>query len=111
MAKARKGDMYSCEVCGLIVVVDEVCGCATADLVCCKAPMGRGKAAAAKAKKKALAQPAAKAPALKAPAAKPAAKAKTKVKPAKKAAPKAAATPIRGRLPKPPSKRGWMRRT
>jgi hypothetical protein len=81
MAKAKKGDMYSCEVCGLIVVVDEVCGCATADLVCCKAPMARGKAAAAKAKKKALAQPAAKAPAR---------KAKAKVKPAKKAAPRAA---------------------
>ncbi len=96
MAKARKGDVYSCEVCGLIVVVDEVCGCATADLLCCKAPMGKGKAAAVKARKKALA--------LKAPAAKPAAKAKAK--PAKKAAPKAA---VKKAAPKKPAAKAKKR--
>jgi hypothetical protein len=36
----KKGDRYSCEVCGLIVSVDEACGCATAcDIICCGAQM------------------------------------------------------------------------
>ena len=34
--KTRKGDQYSCEVCGLVVSVDETCGCVDAcDIVCC----------------------------------------------------------------------------
>ncbi len=42
----KKGDAYACSVCGLIVSVDEVCGCVdTCDIVCCEKPM--------KAKKKA----------------------------------------------------------
>lgn len=34
-AKTRK-PRYSCEVCGLVVTVDDVCGCVdTCDIVCC----------------------------------------------------------------------------
>ncbi len=35
-ARAGKGDRLSCEVCGLVVSVDETCGCAEAcDIICC----------------------------------------------------------------------------
>jgi hypothetical protein len=35
-AKVRKGDQLYCEVCGLVVSIDESCGCAEAcDIVCC----------------------------------------------------------------------------
>ena len=93
MAKAKKGDVLSCYECGLIVTVDEGCGCATTEISCCEVPMERGKAAAAKAKKKAAAKatspapkvaaakpkaPAKKAPAKKPPAKKPVAAAKKK---------------------------------
>jgi len=34
--KVRPRDQYSCEVCGLVVSVDEACGCIDAcDIVCC----------------------------------------------------------------------------
>ena len=46
MAKAKKGDYLSCDECGLVVVVDEACGCATAEVTCCGEPMASGKAAA-----------------------------------------------------------------
>jgi len=71
MAKAKKGEYLSCKVCGLVVVVDEACGCAAAEILCCKKPMAKGKPAA----KKKAATKAAKAPA------------KTSVKAAAKAAP------------------------
>ncbi len=36
----RKGDGYSCEVCGLSIVVDEDCDCVEAcDIICCGEPM------------------------------------------------------------------------
>jgi len=36
----KKGEAYKCTVCGLSVVVDEVCGCIdTCDIVCCEKPM------------------------------------------------------------------------
>jgi hypothetical protein len=36
----KKGDVYKCNVCGISVVVDEVCGCVDAcDIVCCEKPM------------------------------------------------------------------------
>jgi hypothetical protein len=76
MAKAKKGDYLSCNECGLVVVVDEACGCAAAEVICCGEPMDTGKAAANKAKKKAAAVK------------KPAAKAAAKAKPVKKAAAK-----------------------
>ena len=39
MSKLRTGDVLSCEVCGLSVIVDEECGCAVADVICCDEPM------------------------------------------------------------------------
>jgi hypothetical protein len=39
MSKVKAGDVLSCEVCGLTVIVDEECGCATIDLICCEEPM------------------------------------------------------------------------
>jgi hypothetical protein len=35
-----KGDNYVCEVCGLSVIVDEVCGCEEVhEIICCEKPM------------------------------------------------------------------------
>ena len=54
---AKKGEKYKCEECGLIVVVEDPCGCETIELICCEAPMKPVKAASktkkAKAAKKA----------------------------------------------------------
>jgi hypothetical protein len=34
--KMTKGTSYACEVCGLVVSVDEVCGCVDyCDIICC----------------------------------------------------------------------------
>jgi hypothetical protein len=34
--KVKPGDRYACEVCGLVVSVDEACGCVDAcDIICC----------------------------------------------------------------------------
>ena len=36
----KKGAGYKCGVCGLVVTVDEVCGCVdTCDIICCEKPM------------------------------------------------------------------------
>jgi len=36
----KKGDAYKCSVCGLVVTVDEVCGCIDAcDIICCEKAM------------------------------------------------------------------------
>jgi hypothetical protein len=48
----KKGEKYKCDECGLIVVVEDPCGCETVELVCCEALMKPVKAAA-KAKPKA----------------------------------------------------------
>jgi len=38
--KVSSGDAYSCEVCGLVVSVDEECGCVSVcDIICCGEPM------------------------------------------------------------------------
>ena len=39
MSKAKTGDVLSCEVCGLTVIVDEECGCAAVGVICCEEPM------------------------------------------------------------------------
>jgi hypothetical protein len=78
MAKAKKGDQFTCELCGLVVAVDESCDCVVGELICCDIPMEKGKA-----KMKKAAKPAKKA------AKKPVKKAAKK--PVKKAAPKKAA--------------------
>jgi hypothetical protein len=50
--KAARGESYVCEVCGLAVIVDEVCGCVeTHEIICCGKPM-KEKTAKAKAAKK-----------------------------------------------------------
>ena len=53
MAKAKKGEVLSCGSCGMIVSVDAG-GVGMAEIICCKKPMAKGKAAADKAKKKLL---------------------------------------------------------
>lgn len=88
MAKARKGDYLSCEVCGLGVVVDKGCGCEVTEVFCCNKPMVKVKKTKKAAPKETPTK--AKAVAKKAPAkAEPAAKAKAaaKAKPAAKKAP------------------------
>lgn len=39
MTKVKTGDVLSCEVCGLSVIVDEDCGCAITEIICCEEPM------------------------------------------------------------------------
>ncbi|MDQ7787623.1 MAG: hypothetical protein RDU01_08435 [Thermodesulfovibrionales bacterium] len=40
----KKGTKFSCEVCGLIISVDEVCGCVeTCDILCCSEQMTKKK--------------------------------------------------------------------
>ena len=49
--KMTKGTSYACEVCGLVVSVDEACGCVdVCDIVCCGRPMRerKGKVKASK---------------------------------------------------------------
>jgi len=44
-AKIRKGQAYECHVCGLRVVVNNVCGCVEEHaLICCKKPMKKKRA-------------------------------------------------------------------
>jgi hypothetical protein len=82
MATLREGDYLTCEICELVVVVDEECGCVVGGLICCDEEMVKITAPAkAKKKAKAKAKPAAKA---KKPAAKKVAK-KAGKKPAAKA--------------------------
>ena len=55
---SKKGERYKCEQCGLIVLVEDACGCQTCDLICCSAPMKPVKlAASAKPKTKSKAKP------------------------------------------------------
>jgi hypothetical protein len=36
----KKGDAYTCKSCGLVVTVDEACGCVdVCDIMCCGEPM------------------------------------------------------------------------
>jgi hypothetical protein len=78
MATLKEGDYLTCEVCDLVVVVDEECGCAVGGLICCDEEMVKMKAPA-KAKKKAKPAAKAKKAAVKKVAKKkPAAKAKKK---------------------------------
>lgn len=38
MAK-KKGEKYKCEECGLVVLVEDVCGCEECDIICCGVPL------------------------------------------------------------------------
>ena len=93
MAKTKQGDSLSCSACGLIVVVDEVCGCEETVVVCCDQPMVKGKLAANKTRKK-------KGTMAKAKIAPP----KKAAKAAPKAAPKAAKKPAAKKSAKAPKK-------
>lgn len=42
MAK-KKGTKYECEECGIVVTIDEDCGCSECDLICCGTPMKEAK--------------------------------------------------------------------
>ena len=42
MAK-KKGTKYKCDACGMVVVIEEACGCHECDLVCCGVPMKEAK--------------------------------------------------------------------
>jgi hypothetical protein len=85
MAKTKQGDLLSCSVCGLIVAVDEVCGCAETMVVCCDQPMAKGKLAADRARKKAAVKASPRST-VKAVKAGKTAKGKAKIAPAKAAA-------------------------
>ncbi len=36
---AKKGSKYECAECGIVVMVDDPCGCSSCDLICCGVPM------------------------------------------------------------------------
>jgi hypothetical protein len=59
MPKAKEGDLYGCEECGMVVCVEDACGCSTCELICCDVPMAK-KAGTAKAAGKKKAAPKAK---------------------------------------------------
>jgi hypothetical protein len=47
--QVKQGDAFKCSVCGLVVSVDDVCGCVdTCDIVCCDTPMKPKRKAAKK---------------------------------------------------------------
>jgi hypothetical protein len=35
----KKGEKYKCDECGMVVLVEDDCGCEDCDIVCCSAPM------------------------------------------------------------------------
>jgi hypothetical protein len=77
MSRAKKGDVLSCEVCGLSVIVDEECGCPTIGVICCEEPMiNKGPAPPKKKPTAKKAKPAKKKPAKKKAAKKSSAKKK-----------------------------------
>jgi hypothetical protein len=48
----KKGEKYKCEECGLVILVEDVCGCDDCDIVCCGAPMKQVKEQKSKPKPK-----------------------------------------------------------
>jgi hypothetical protein len=57
----KKGERYRCDECGLVVLVEDVCGCEDCDVICCGAPMKQVKAEKSAPKTKAKPKPKAKA--------------------------------------------------
>jgi hypothetical protein len=35
----KKGEKYKCDECGLVVLVENPCGCEDCDIICCGAPL------------------------------------------------------------------------
>lgn len=62
MARAKEGDRYVCDECGMVVWVDEPCGCDTCEIVCCDVPMVKAAGVAKKAVKKTVPSKAGRAP-------------------------------------------------
>jgi hypothetical protein len=57
MLKTTKGDVFSCDECGMIISVAESCECDdSCELICCGVPMAKGKIAARNVKKKTAAK-------------------------------------------------------
>ncbi len=56
MAK-KKGEKYKCDECGMVIVVEDACGCEDCDVVCCGAPMKQVKQEKIKPKSKPKAKP------------------------------------------------------
>ena len=46
MAKAKTGDRYVCDECGMVVSVEEPCTCDACGIVCCDLPMVKAPGAA-----------------------------------------------------------------
>lgn len=63
MVKAKSGDLYVCDECGMAVTIEEACACDACGLVCCDVPMVKKAGPERKAKKKAAAAGAKRAPA------------------------------------------------
>ena len=85
MSRVKTGDVLSCEVCGLVLIVDEECGCAVAEIICCEEPMmNKGPAAPKKTRAAAKPKKKAKPSATKKTVKKPVAKKKTAKKPVAK---------------------------
>jgi hypothetical protein len=49
MTKAKEGDLYGCEECGMVVCVEDPCGCSACELICCDVPMTKKAGTAKKA--------------------------------------------------------------
>lgn len=62
MARAKQGERYVCDECGMVVSVEEPCTCDACGIVCCDVPMMKKAGAAGKAKKKAAPSKAGRAP-------------------------------------------------
>jgi hypothetical protein len=54
---AKKGNKYKCEECGLVVLVEDSCGCDACDVICCGAPMKPVQVSKAKPKAKPKTKP------------------------------------------------------
>jgi hypothetical protein len=50
---SKKGEKYVCEECGLVIAIEDPCGCEAIELFCCSVPMKPVIAKKAKAKPKA----------------------------------------------------------
>ena len=35
----KKGDKYKCDECGMVILIEEPCGCESCELICCSQPM------------------------------------------------------------------------
>ena len=62
MARAKSGDRYVCDECGMVVSVEEACTCDACGIVCCDVPMVKAAGSAKKAPKKAAPSKAGRAP-------------------------------------------------